>query len=305
MWLKAFIISFIGLGIQEANGQTIARLGGAVSYGSIIAHATELRPISNSNPIGISGSFQFMDVGKKSWEACSCFYYLGADFSYDNFNNPEILGHALSGTGTFEPILWRSASWVFSLKSGIGISYLDKVYDPVTNPDNIFFSNPLSFKIILAPSLEYRFSPEWSGQLYFTYNHISNGGQRQPNKGINFPMAGIGGYYYLRQEKMPDHAALIVPPDWMFYMETAYTTKQAYGSDRRKPAFSVTGGSSRSITTINSLGGGLEISLDRSLEVKRSLWDRIIPAPFIAHHFLFGRIDFSQRLAVYTFKPSI
>src|SRR5690606_35741573 len=190
-------IVFISLGIQEANGQAVKRLGGAVSYGSIIAHASELRPISNSNPMGITGSFQFMDVGRKSWETCDCFYYLGADFSYENFNNPTTLGNAYSLTATFEPVLWRSAPWVLSLKSGIGISYLDQVYDPVTNPENIFFSNHLSFKIFLAPSLEYRFSPKWSGQLYFTYNHISNGGQRQPNKGMNYPMAGIGVYHYL------------------------------------------------------------------------------------------------------------
>src|SRR5690606_9657850 len=151
---------------------------------------------------------------------------------------------------------------------------------------------------------EYRFSPEWSGQLYFTYNHISNGGQRQPNKGINYPMAGIGVHHYLRQEIMPDHAASAFPQDWIFYMEAAYTTKQAYRSDKRKSAFSVAGGTSRSISAINALGGGLEISLDRSLEVKRSRWERIIPAPFIAHHFLFGRINFSQRFAVYTFKPA-
>src|SRR5690606_2358370 len=125
-------------GIQEANGQTIKRLGGAVGYGAIIAHASELRPISNSNPMGMTGSLQLMDVGRTSWEACNCFYYLGADITYENFNNREILGTAFSLTGTFEPVLWRSEAWVFSLKSGIGVSYLDKVYDPVTNPDNIF-----------------------------------------------------------------------------------------------------------------------------------------------------------------------
>src|SRR5690606_7723357 len=91
MRLQAFLILFICLGMPEANGQTIKRLGGAVSYGSIIAHATELRPISNSNPTGITGSFQFMDVGRKSWEACDCFYFLGADLSFENFNNPKIL----------------------------------------------------------------------------------------------------------------------------------------------------------------------------------------------------------------------
>lgn len=304
MRLKAFLILFISLGMSEANGQTIIRLGGAASYGSIIAHDSELLPISNSNPMGITGNIQFMDVGRKSWETCDCFFYLGADFSYENFNNPEILGNALSLTGTFEPILWRSAPWTLSLKSGIGISYLDKVYDPVTNPDNIFFSNPLSFKIFLAPTLGYRFSPEWSGQLFFTYNHISNGGQSQPNKGMNYPMAGIGVYHYLRHEKMPDHSASTVPQDWEFYLEASYTSKQASWSDKRKPAFSLAGGTSRSISAINALGGGLEISQDRSLEVKDSRWERIIPGPFIAHHFLFGRIDFSQRFAVYAFKPA-
>src|SRR5690606_20029876 len=130
---------------------------------------------------------------------------------------------------------------------------------------------------------------------------ISNGGQKQPNKGMNYPMAGVGLYHYLKQEKIPKHSASAVPQRWKFYIEAAYTSKQASWSDQRKPAFTLAGGTSRSVSAINALGGGLEISQDHSLQVEDSRWERILPAPFIAHHFLFGRIDFSQRFAAYTF----
>ncbi|MEX2592043.1 MAG: acyloxyacyl hydrolase [Anditalea sp.] len=299
-----FLTLFLCMGIFEVNAQSITRLGAATTYGSIIAHSSDLLPISQTNPYGLSGSFQGMNTDQKSWEICNCFYYIGLQLSYHNFNNPEILGSAFSLTGTFEPILWQKDQWAFSLNSGIGISYLSKVFDPETNPMNAFFSVPVSFLVSIAPTLEYRFAPRWSGQLFLTYNHISNGGQSQPNRGMNYPMVGIGLNHYLSRKDLPSHSRSSFSPSWKYYGEAAYTNKEAVWTLGRKPVLSLTAGAFKRLSSINAMGGGLELTKDYSLDVKDSRWEALMPAPYIAHHFLFGKIDFSQRMALYTHKPN-
>lgn len=294
---------FLGMVVSEVRAQSIKRLGTAASYGAIIAHSSDLVPISQTNPRGLSAAFQIMNPNKESWETCNCFYYLGLNFSYHNFDNP-ILGSAFSLSGTFEPTLWRRGQWTFSLNSGIGISYLNRVFDSQTNPENKFFSVPVSFLLSIAPTMEYRFSPEWSGQFFLTYNHISNGGRRQPNKGMNYPMGGIGLNHYLSHHDLPRHSGTVFSRNWEYYAEAGYTSKNAEWASDRKPALSLTVGFSRPISTLNALGGGLELGRDYSIPAERSKWNMLTPAPFIAHHFMFGRIDFSQRFAFYTFKPS-
>ena len=302
--IPVFLAIFIGMGILEVKAQYNKRLGATFNYGSIIPHSSELRPLSQTYPRGISGILQLMDTRQEAWEVCNCFYYLGLKFSYDNFDNPDILGSAYSLTGTFEPILWQKDPWAFSLNSGIGFSYLSKVYDPETNPSNVFFSVPVNFLVFLAPKLEYRFSPDWSGQLTFSYKHISNGGQNQPNKGMNYPMIGVGVNHYLSPGELPHHTGTAFSPSWGFYADAAYTSREAEWASGRRPVVSLAAGAFRRLSTINALGGGLELNRDYSLKVQDSRWEGLMVAPFLAHHFLFGKIEFSQRMALYLNKPN-
>src|SRR5690606_8382633 len=96
----------------EATAQSQVRVGARASVGSIIAHSSDLQPISQSVPFGASASVQWMKTSRKNWEACHCFHYLGLEAFYYNFNHPSILGAASGLAGTFEPIIWKSKSWV-------------------------------------------------------------------------------------------------------------------------------------------------------------------------------------------------
>jgi hypothetical protein len=289
--------------LLQGDAQSIKRLGASTGYGSIIAHAADLLPISQTNPWGFSGSFQFMGTQKKDWETCNCYYYLGLKFSYENFGNPQVLGSSTGISGTFEPILWQKDPWVLSLQSGIGFSYLNKVFHPIDNPNNLFFSAPVSFLVFVAPALEYRFAPRWAGQVSFTYNHISNGGQSQPNKGMNYPMLGIGLNHYYHPKELPEYTSDGISQQWKYFMEASYTNKESVWSPERKPVFTLAAGAFKPLTSFNALGGGVELTKDYTLAVEESRWEALMPAPFISHHFLLGRIEFSQRMAFYAHKP--
>src|SRR5690606_23122233 len=284
---------------HHSLAQSVRRLGAKASVASIIAHSSELEPISQSTPVGFGAGWQWMATGQKNWEVCNCFYYLGIEAFYYNFNNPSVLGSAAGAAGTFEPILWRNDRWALSLASGIGLAYLSKVHDPADNPENMFFSQPLSFLLFVAPTLEYRISPNWSAQAGLSYNHISNGGQKQPNKGMNFPAISLGASRYLSSQDLPDYEKAPTAPEWQGFAEAGFTTKGRDEGSGRGAVFSLAAKAYRSVTAINALGGGMEIGKDYSLQQEQSFWLSLTVAPFIAHHFTLGRIDFSQWMAFY------
>lgn len=300
--LKLVLIFLIQV-CQVSFSQTIKRVGVETAKGYIIPHSTELRPFVQNNPYGFSLQYQMMGLSEKKWAVCNCFHYLGVQVSHYNFANPEILGTASSLSGTFEPIIWKHPRWTFSILSGMGFTYLDKVFDEVNNPDNVFFSSNLSFLLFLTPKLEYAIHDDIGLSFSLAYNHISNGGQRQPNKGMNFSMAGIGLSYYFNNARLPQYSRDDLDKHLLFYLEGGFTSRRAGGQEGRLPSFSLVFGTVKPLSAINGIGGGLEINKDYSLAVNNSRYESFMPSPYIAHHFLFGKFDFSQRMAVYTQKP--
>lgn len=304
MRLKAlFVFICLGFYFHESFAQGVKRLSAKASVATIIAHSPDLKPISHSTPIGFNASWQWMGTGAKTWEVCNCFYYLGIESFYYNFNNPAALGSAAGVAGTFEPIFWRADRWTLSLASGIGLAYLSKVHDPVDNPENMFFSQPLSFLLFVAPTLEYRISSGWSAQMGVSYNHISNGGQKQPNKGMNFPTLSLGASRYLSSQNLPKYEKVPTSSTWQIYAEAGFTTKGRDGGSGRGAVWSVAGETFRSVTAINAFGIGLDVSKDYSLEQEQGFWTSLSVAPFAAHHFTLGHIDFSQWMALYLYRP--
>lgn len=299
--MKRLIISLVFLfSLPDTYGQGIQRLSLEGQYGFIIPHSPELKPLSDSNPYGISLQYQALKTSKANWDACACFHYLGIQLSYHNFANRSVLGSAASLAGTFEPILWQNQRLRVSLLTGIGVSYLSEFYDAIANPDNVFFSTPISFLGFVSPKLEYRFSDTWSAQLSFAYNHISNGGQRQPNKGMNFPMLGLGINTYLANPELPRHEKAPISKNWVGYLDAGFTTSEMAVSPARKSVFGLSAGTYRAVSRINALGGGIELVADYALGNQSPA---LMPSLFAANHFLFGKFDFSQRLALYLHKP--
>lgn len=285
------------------QGQQIKRLNIGGNYGFIIPHSSELVPVSNTSPYGATLGYQWMRTDEAAWNVCNCFHFLGIQASYHNFGNPSVLGSALNLAGSFEPLLWQKNRLRISLQTGIGISYLTQIHDPVNNPENLFFSTPISFLLFVTPRIGYQIDKEWEVNLEFAYNHISNGGQRQPNKGINYPMLGLGINKYFNLIDLPQYQAVSLDKKINYYFETGLNTRYSEEEARRKPSISLLAGLYKGVSSVNAFGAGIELTKDFSLEVENSRMEALMPAPFVAHHFLFGRFDFSQRFAWYANKP--
>lgn len=300
--LFLLVASCLSLKAQE---ETAYRYGVEMQYGFIIPHSSDLVDISQSNPIGINLSYESIKLGENNWDICNCFHYLGVNLSYFNFNNPEVLGSATSLSGTFEPILWKNTSMQFGLKSGFGVTYLSKVYDEETNPSNTFFSSPISFLLLVSPKFQWRLQENLALNLSIQYNHISNGGQKQPNKGMNFPTIGVGINYTPKPYNFPNYVAEKTERRRQYYVEAFGTLRGETQGENRQPLAGFTIGGYQRISAIQGMGMGFESQWDNSLHVLPNEPNGFIHATFIAHHFLFGKVDFSQRMGVYVKKPKI
>jgi hypothetical protein len=205
-------LSFLFMQTENASGQDKGRLKNPISigirghYGFIIPHSKTIADLANTNPWGMEGEVAWLLMREKTWKHCYCYPRAGFSLSYFNFKQPEVLGHSIILYPFIEPYIRPHRRFSISFRFGIGPALLTKVYDADSNPDNLFFSNHLSFIAMLNAGLNYRLSKRLTGRAAFNYNHISNGGITQPNLGMNFPSVNLGFDYSLSEVCFPSRA---------------------------------------------------------------------------------------------------
>lgn len=293
------------------TSHTAITLGLHGHYGFIIPHAREVRGIATSNPWGLEADISFHFTDKKAWQYLQSYPRLGASLAYYNFDNPEILGNAYSFLLFAEPFLSAEKNFSFSFRLGVGISYLDNVHDPISNPENIFYSTPISFPLVANFMGNYRISKHFILRAGATYNHISNGGVRQPNRGINYPTITTGLNYTLRSTTFPDRHL----EEGFSEGEKRYFSIALIGglkdsrveADKQLPLLGIAAYVSQRIGRISAVLVGAEWIGDYSIleQIRENEQDRsFFRGGLLAGHELrIGRIHFSQQLGVYLYAP--
>ncbi|MBD2704078.1 acyloxyacyl hydrolase [Spirosoma sp. BT702] len=174
--------------------------------GFIIPHAPDLRAISESTPIGVMFEYSRLNLQRSAYERCNCLARIGVYTHYVAFNNPTELGRIVGGGAFFEPLIRYGKPVSFSLKASAGLAYLTRYFNEQTNPRNTFFGAALNGWLSLSAATYLRLSPNVQINVAANYNHISNGGTRQPNRGMNFPTASVGLLYTIRPIPLPNPA---------------------------------------------------------------------------------------------------
>lgn len=248
----------------------------------------------------------------KSQSYCNCFPRLGISAMYINFDNPDILGQGFSLSAFVEPFIPLGENINISFRFLAGAVYLNNVYNPVSNPENLFYSTNFSYLLSINPILNFQIFKNWNFRIGGNYNHISNGGNTHPNKGINFPTVSIGLDYSVK------------PPDFSRKLKTELTqsrdknsfrfillgtAKLPFGEQRKRK---ILYGSSfiygHGISRLSRLTVGLEYVNDGALKTELQKVDGNIPdhqrfSALAGHDLVIGRFIFSQQLGVYIYSP--
>jgi len=170
--------------------------------GFILPHSTAIANVSHSNPYGLEVRGMWLRAEDRHTRKSGLVAQRGFLVNYINFDNPDVLGHSASAVALIEPLIRPGGQLYGAVQMGAGVTFLSKVYDETTNPTNLFFSTLLSFTGMVNAKLYYRLNPHCELSLGYNYNHISNGGMKLPNKGMNFPMANVGFQYHARPIKL-------------------------------------------------------------------------------------------------------
>lgn len=309
------IIFWINAGATGGDSlRTPLILGVRPHYGFVIIHSRDIRQIRDSYPRGLEIDLSWHYNSEKSYNTCLCFPRLGLSLTYWDFNNPEILGQGLTLIGFVEPFFGNCNRVSFSFRAGTGFAYANKPYDEETNPDNISYSTRFSFALILAATLNYKLSQRVNLNISAYYNHISNSGMNEPNKGINYPTVSLGLGYFLRTGefvKFPKN-------DWKtkdikrnkIHLNIFSSAKQLdeKGELERYLVWGLSGRFARQVSRLSAISLGLEFCNDgaHKEEIKRSTnasIDYKMIGILAGHEFLLGKFIFSQQIGFYLYDP--
>ena len=181
-----------------AQDSVVSVIQANVFSADILPHSEEIRSLSFSNPKGISIGYMWQNSASGNSLEKPLKSRKGLRFQYVNFNNTVQLGHSFSLSAFTEPMFGSNRKLFLSMPIEIGLVQVTKTYHPISNPENLFFSTPLSFFLNAGGQLNYKLNGQFLINLGMQYQHISNGGIRMPNKGMNFISVNAGISYYLK-----------------------------------------------------------------------------------------------------------
>jgi hypothetical protein len=288
-------------------------MGLYIHRGIILPHSKELKPISNTPVTAIQLDIGRFSGGEQAFNQCNCSFNSGISLQVADFGNSKELGQSMALTGYMEPYLFTRSAWQISFRYGLGLNYLNRVYHSETNPRNVFYSSPISFLTYLNLNAALRVSPHTHLNTGLFYNHISNGGMRMPNKGMNFPTLSLGLDYalparnfdFIPASQNANHHHNI----WLF-VQSAFSAKTYSGSavkqGRLLPVISFQAGSLYSLGKLSAIGLAVEYMDDRFQQ--QNLADYQINLPhqqvgaLATHAFTFGRWILAQQYGLYVYN---
>lgn len=293
---------------QRDSSKIVYDVSASYLYSSILTGRTSLMPFLQNHPQLLQVDFGILKDSQKSWNYCNCYSRNGVSFSYIDFGNPSQLGRAFTLSAFAEPILFSSGRFALSLRASAGFAFLNKGYDSVSNKENIFFSTKLSYLLVAGLNASYQLGQRFNLRATAQLGHISNGGRRDPNEGMNFLGAGLGLSYQLNPQKLGQKPKeKFEGKSWALLVHAFGTQRTAQANlnwpEEKRWVAGVNIGLIKRLSRLNGLGGGGEIYYDGINSVFQQQSGRTIQTTVggvsIQHYLFFGKLLFGQQFAWY------
>jgi len=278
------------------------------NYGFIFAHSQDVENTANSFPRGITATLNWQRTDKQILDQYNCFPRHSLLVGFYDFDN-AVLGRGLNLAYSLEPHFMMTQRLSFYPKVSIGAAFLSNPNDPIKNPTNNSYSLPVSAYLALGVGLRWQFSPTWAMNVNAEYQHVSNGGLREPNKGINWPTMGLG------VEFSPKNLAL---KKYVRTRENNESFKQRRmdivllavvkggdfsGERRYYPISGANFTASWQVSRLHAWTVGTEFYHDQFMQERLASTGNTVNGyrgGFLAgHEFLLGKFIFSQQLGIY------
>jgi len=299
--------SFAASGQQDSS-KIIYDVSAKFLYSSIWTERGSLQQFTKDHPWSLQIDFGILKNSQLAWNYCNCYTRNGLSIGYVNFDNPSKLGNAYTFSVFTEPVLILRNRFSLSVRGNAGFAYLNKLYDSISNKESIFFSTKLSYYLALGLNASYQLNKDFKLSVSSQFNHISNGGRRDPNEGVNFPSMNLGLSYVINSQKLERR------PTEKFSDKTFEVIVHAFGAlrtaqatvlwpEEKRLVSGVNLGLVKRIGRLNAFGAGGEIYYDgiNSVNQQRSgkIQQTTVGGVSIQHYLFSGKLLFGQQFAWY------
>ncbi len=281
-------------------------------YGTIYIHTQSVKNVAGARPYGVELELAKLDIDTAAYNKCNCYPRYGIALSYVDFDK-AILGHGEMISYFLEPAYRISNKFKFNLRGAAGLIYASNPFNKIKNPVNKSYTTHINPYLQFGVGLSYNVTSHLSMAIIGSFQHFSNGGFKQPNRGVNWITGSVGFLYYSQNNNLPKYKSSSYK-NWHnkktdFDAGFMYVPKQGYNSKimgQRKFLAGAFGQATKQYGRISALTGGVEIYYDKIEAAtintnKRSALQAGIHA---GHTFLFNRVSFSQQIGVQIIKEN-
>lgn len=312
MKLKVLLYFFVLICSKSSCQQnTIFSTGLNYFYGTTVPHSFEVQNTARAMVQGVQLEADWKKISQSTWDNCYCYPNMGVSLTYSYFSN-KVLGHSITGAYFIEPSFRLFKNTELGLKGYVGLSYLTDPYDPVSNSSNMSYSMPVTGFLAIGLGIHQSVSWHLRLQLYAQFFHNSNGGIKEPNYGIDYPLISAGANYILNPVDIPVREKSASKD-----FRNKKMRKDIYilGSSRLveigdKERYAVYGagiGVSKQVSILNAIVGGAEWHIDYGLKEmlireNRAGLDYQFVGILAGNEFLLGKFLFSQQVGYYLYR---
>jgi len=161
----------------------------------------------------------------------------------------------------------------------------------------------------LGAGVSYRPEAHWSASLSALYNHSSNGGIQEPNKGLNYPTLALGVEYSLKPRVFKSKTELNTspPPPKRLWTLEAFAAGKAI--DETRVTYAVYGLEASYLyqfSRVSAWDAGIELlrnaAYEQVLDNAGTPSNHFEASLLAGHAFVMGKFTFSQQAGVYLYR---
>lgn len=170
------------------------------SWSFTVCHHQEMNLFRAHFPI-FELSLQQTTFGSKTWHQLLNYPAVGVTVIYSGVGGMPEIGSIFGAYPYMSFNFLKSKRNMLNARLGVGIGYATKKWDAKDNPKNTFLGSHVNALFSINVEYSRAISRRWHLSFYTGMTHMSNGGSRCPNNGINLWQFGLSGRYFLKQQR--------------------------------------------------------------------------------------------------------
>jgi hypothetical protein len=261
--------------ISSAEAQTVKKelqlphysIGAKYSRGFIIVHSPMMSQIATGPVQSGELFFEIQTRGRKTWQQIHASPSFRLAYIYHDFSNPQKVGTMHTITPEACMPLVRSKYFALNFNVAIGMGYVTRPFNAVTNFQNAGLGSHLNAHIRFGLESRVRISKNLRFISGLSFTHWSAGAFVVPNLGVNVPAFYVGFSYGFKNEWLKDYPKpLFTSQPYEVYVHLNGSRKQISPIfDRSYPALSAIVRINKQLTRKSIVGAGLDLCYDGTI----------------------------------------